>query len=515
MQPLKSVEIVLIPGIELREYSWYSSDMLEDLKTLHWSAYVVFAIHFVIQVALALRVIMRRRPVGETLAWVLVVFVFPFVGPLVYLLLGELRLGQRRARRFERLFLPIRDWLERLEDRFEDDPLQLSTACEQLAQLAERTLRIPCLPGNQLELVGNWKQVFCRLVTDIDAAQSTCHLEFYIWHLGGEADGVAEALIRARQRGVVCRVLVDALGSRRFLRSELADRMRKAGIQIQDALAGGLLRLPFVRFDIRMHRKIVVIDGSVAYTGSLNLVDPRYFKKDAGVGQWVDAMVRIEGPAVESLAITFLADWYVESDDELEELRTTGDARPQPKLADAAVQVLPSGPAYSGGAIEEVLIMAVYAARKELVLTTPYFVPNESLVMALASAAGRGVKVILIVPARVDSRLVRFASQAFKGDLLQAGVRIANFQGGLLHTKSVTIDGQFSLFGSLNLDPRSLRLNFEISLAIYNRQFTALLRELQQSYIDQSELMDLATWQQRPLRQRTAENFARLMGPLL
>jgi cardiolipin synthase len=273
--------------------------------------------------------------------------------------------------------------------------------------------------------------------------------------------------------------------------------------------------MPFVRFDLRMHRKIVVIDGRVAYTGSLNMVDPRYFKKDSGVGEWVDAMVRLEGPVVESLAITFLADWYIESNSELTELQHSGDAKPLPKVGEAAAQTLPSGPAYMSGAIEQILIMAVYSAREELVMTTPYFVPSEILLMALASAAQRGVKVILVVPAKVDSRLVRHASQASKGDLLKAGVRIANFHGGLLHTKSVTIDGEISLFGSVNLDPRSMRLNFEISLAIYNREFTRELRALQQSYIDKSHLMDLGAWQNRSLGTRVAENVARLWSPLL
>ena len=429
--------------------------------------------------------------------------------------MGELKLGQHRVQRSERLLTPFRDWLARLEDRFEDEPSRLSTEHEQLAQLGQKVFDLPVLPGNQIDLIDNWQGVFEHLIADIDAAKSTCHLEFYIWHLGGEADKVAEALIRASQRGVECRVLLDAMGSRPFLQSPMAGQLREAGIQIQEALAGGLMRLAFVRLDIRLHRKIVVIDGKIAYTGSLNLVDPRYFKKDSGVGQWVDAMVRLQGPIVEPLAITFLGDWFVESKEQLEDLQQKGDALPQPKAAEAAVQVLPSGPGHTGGSIEQVLVTAIYAARKELILTTPYFVPDESLLMGLISAAERGVKVILIVPKKVDSRLVRYASQAFKGDLLKAGVRIANFKGGLLHTKSVTVDGEFSLFGSLNLDPRSLRVNFEISLAIYNQEFTGQLRQLQQKYIDQSELMDLSAWEKRPSRQRVAENFARLVGPLL
>ncbi|QEG33015.1 cardiolipin synthase [Bythopirellula goksoeyrii] len=490
--------------------------MLEYLKQSHWPVYLpLFLIHLALQVILALRVVMRRRPVGETLAWVLIIFGLPVVGPALYIMMAELKLGQHRIGRSTKLLAPFRNWLAELEHRFEDHPLRLPIEHEQLAHLGKRTLNMPALPGNQIELLDNWQAVFKHLIADIDAAISTCHLEFYIWHLGGEADRVAEALVRASKRGVDCRVLLDAMGSRTFLRSPLAAEMKDAGVQIQEALSGGLLRMAFVRMDIRLHRKIVVIDGRTAYTGSLNLVDPRYFKKDSGVGQWVDAMVRLQGPTVEPLAITFLGDWYVESTEQLEDLQKNGDALPQPRIAEAAVQVLPSGPGHASGSIEQVLVTAVYAARKELILTTPYFVPNESMLMGMVSAAERGVKVILIVPKIVDSHLVRYASQAFKGDLLNAGVRIANFTGGLLHTKSVTVDGELSLFGSLNLDPRSLRINFEISLAIYNQEFTARLRELQQQYIDQSELMDLATWESRPAKERIAENFARLAGPLL
>ena len=476
---------------------------------------VVAALYISLQFVLAFRVIMRRRSVGESLSWILVIFVFPVVGPLAYLLMGELRLGGRRVRRFIELFPPFQRWLEEITLRHPVHWNELGVECEPLARLARETLGLPAQPGNELELIGSWQEVFERLIQDIEAAEHTCHLEFYIWHLGGEANRVAEALIDAAQRGVVCRVLLDALGSRTFLNSDLAERMVDAGVEVQPALPGGLFRLPFVRFDLRMHRKIVVIDGKVAYTGSLNLVDPRYFKKDAGVGQWIDAMVRVRGPAVESLATTFLADWYVETDYTMEDLRGNSGVEEQLSHGNAVLQVIPSGPAFQVEAIENVLLMAVYAAREELILTTPYFVPSESLRIALTSAARRGVKVVLVVPAKVDSLLVRYASQAFKGDLLRAGVKIANFKGGLLHTKSVSIDGEMSMFGSLNLDPRSMRLNFEISLAIYNRQFTSQLRELQQTYIDESELMDLETWHHRPVPQKFAENCARLLGPLL
>jgi cardiolipin synthase A/B len=483
--------------------------------TVSWLTALLVVLYVLFQIGLAIRIVLQRRAVGESLAWIMVVFVLPIAGPILYLLIGELRLGRRRARRIESLYEPIRQWTQQLSPRKRVDWTRLPVDCQPISLLAQRSLGLPSLPGNQLQLIDHWPDIFTKLLADIDAAESTCHLEFYIWHRGGMADDVAEALIRASRRRVVCRVLVDAIGSRAFLNSAQAQAMRVSGIEIEAALAGGLLRLPFVRFDLRMHRKIVVIDGRIAYTGSLNMVDPRYFKQDADVGQWVDAMVRIKGPVVEALAITFLADWYVEASDPLEKLQKTGDAGSQPAHGDCVVQTLPSGPAYQSDAIEQVLLMAVYSAKKELVLTTPYFVPNDSLRMALISASRRGVKVILVVPAKVDSLMVRYASQAFKGELLEAGIRIARFDGGLLHTKSVTIDGEISLFGSLNLDPRSFHLNFEILLGIYHAGFTKSLRELQQSYIDQSELMDVTAWHARPKTERFVECFARLLGPLL
>jgi cardiolipin synthase len=483
--------------------------------TWQWLTISGVLIHIAIQLGIGVRVVMRKRPTGETLAWIMIVFTLPVIGFMMYLFIGELRLGRRRARRFIELTQPIKRWLATIPERAEADWSQLDEVYEPLANLCERTVGVPALVGNQIELISQWQEVFNRLLADINAASSTCHLEFYIWNNGGEADRVADALIRAVARGVSCRVLIDDLGSDRFLRSDTAARMRAAGVEVVGALPGGLLRLPFVRFDLRLHRKIVVIDGRIAYTGSLNLVDPRYFKRDAGVGQWIDAMVRIEGPAVEALQITFLADWYVETEDSIEELQQSGDARPQPRRGDCALQVLPSGPGLAGNAVEHVLLQAVYAARTELVLTTPYFLPSEALSMALVAAARRGVKVILVIPKRVDSALVRYASGTFITELLQAGVRIAHFQGGLLHTKSVSVDGLYSLFGSVNLDPRSLRLNFEILLAIYDSALTEQLRALQQQYLDDSQLLDLAAHLARPWPQQALENFARLLGPLL
>ena len=474
-----------------------------------------FLFDLMVRVGLSLRVVMRRLSVGVSLAWLFVILVFPFAGAVAYLMFGELRLGRRRAARAALVRGPYRAWLSELTERTRPERNSVPREGEPLSRLAETLIGIPPLGGNRLELFPAWEAVLRSLVRDIDAAQRTCHLEFYIWNAGGLADEVAEALMRAAARGVVCRVLLDDIGSRPFLRSAWAGRLRGAGIKLQAALPARLWRMLFVRYDLRLHRKIVVIDGRIGYTGSLNLVDPRHFKQDAGVGEWVDAMARIEGPVVEPLAITFLEDWSLETGETAEALRETGDARPLERCGEAFVQVIPSGPADGSAAIQRIVMAAIYGAQSTLVLTTPYFVPDEAMVGALACAAQRGVDVRLIVPARVDSRLVRLASGAFRDDLAAAGVRIVEFDGGLLHTKSVTVDGRLSLFGSLNLDPRSMHLNFEITLAVYDETFTRKVRELQAAYESDSHVLDLAEREGRKWPGRLADNVARLVGPLL
>jgi cardiolipin synthase len=504
------------------------------MDQFHWMADAVFLADWVIRLGLSVRVVLRRLPVGVSLAWLLVILILPLVGAALYLTLGEYRLGHRRARRAAAYREACR--AEQGDGALEQrgptpssgrtpsngkpqsgafDLTALGPGVAALSRLAQSALGAPVLPGNRLQLLENAGAAFPALIADIDQARLGCQLEFYIWSPGGQADEVGAALTRAVKRGVQCRVLVDAVGSKAFLRSDLARGLRQDGVQIAAALPPGPLRLLFVRPDLRLHRKIAVIDGEVGYTGSLNLADPRLFKQDAGVGQWVDALARVQGPAVGALADTFREDWTLETAETLKPLRPDRGARPEATAGKAAVQVLPSGPDARVEAIEQVVLTALYAARREVVLTTPYFVPSEALLYALLSAAARGVAVTLIVPARVDSRMVRFASRAFQADLLAAGVRVALFQGGLLHTKSVTVDGQFSLFGSLNLDPRSLRLDFEITLAVYDADFTADLRRLQQHYLDGSALLDLATCRARSVLERLAEDSARLVGPLL
>lgn len=457
---------------------------------------------------LVVRLIARRGPIPVTLAWLVVIVFVPYAGVLLYLLFGEGQLGRARGEQIRRAMEPIWPQLEDRGRRYPVSWADADAAGRSIHRLALAWEGVPALGENRLSLVSGSQGFFDSLVADIDGASHSVSLLFYIWSEGGNADRVADALVRAVKRGVKCRLLLDHVGSRPFFKSQSHANLVHAGVEIRPALPVGLVRMWFQRADMRNHRKIVVIDGKIAYTGSHNLCDPAFFKKDAGVGQWVDAMVRLEGPTVPILELVFSVDW---SNGSAPELRETEKAHPQ----GVPIQVMPSQPGRATEAAHDVLVAMLYAAASEIRLTTPYFVPTEALLTALASAALRGVEVTLILPEKNDSFLVQQAADASLEALIAAGVRIARFGGGLLHVKSVTVDGKVSLFGSMNLDRRSLFLNREVSLIVYDPAFTRALRELQGSFLLASSWLDGKLWAKRSSRKQWLEACVRLVSPLL
>jgi cardiolipin synthase A/B len=478
-----------------------------------------------IRIGLSFRVIMRKRPHGITMAWLIIILLIPLLGALLYLLVGENRISDKRIARTRANQDHYQRWLNSLRERAPINWQDMADTCLPLHRQAETLIGIPAMTGNSLQVFETAEETIEAVIADISRARSTCHLQFYIWQEGGRVTAVEEALLEATRHGVICRILLDSIGSGDFLKSRRCRELREAGIRIRESLPAGLIKTLFARIDIRNHRKIVVIDGEIAYSGSTNMVDPRYFKQDSGVGQWIDVMVRITGPVVESLAGTFISDWILEADDQQLDIRdlTAGktasenrtDVHRVKPTGTTAVQLVPSGPGLVPEAIHSLLLTTIYSARSELVLTTPYFVPDEPLLTALKSAAQRGVSVIIILPQRNDSRMVHYASHAHFQELTESGVRIALFYGGLLHAKTITVDREFALFGSVNLDMRSFWLNFEATLFIYNRDFAAEIRTIQERYLQLSTNIDQRELAQRPVIKRFKENVALLIGPLL
>lgn len=473
--------------------------------------------HLVIASLIAIRVIMSRPGPGVGLAWILLVETLPFVGAGIYVIIGERRIGLRRARRLAALRVNFAEISAAAigEGLTDIDWSRHPPSARAMDTLGRRTTGSPTVHGSRFQLVTNTLDVLRAVIDDIDRAQASVLMEFYIWHKGGLANDVEDALVRAAERGVYCLVLVDAVGGGPWLRSRHARRLRRAGVRVRPALPVGLFRTVVGRTDLRLHRKIIVLDGEAAWTGSMNLVDPRFFKQGKGFGEWVDAMVRLEGAVVAELAATVIWDWALETGESVYELIEETHLERMNPDGPADIQVIPSGPVETQDCLLQMLLALINAAGSDLVLTTPYLVPDDAMTRAIRGAAGRGVKVTLIVPEHVDSFLTRHASRSYYGDLLDMGVEIRLYQGGLLHTKSITVDGAISMFGTVNLDHRSLWLNYEVALFVYDSDFTQQLRALQQDYIGDSRKLDRTAWDARPFSRRLLENTLRLASPLL
>ena len=489
--------------------------MLKDLL-LHPST-ITLIVHSLIILLLGVRVIMKRPATGVALAWLLVIAAFPFGGAVIYLLIGERRIGRSRTTGIQSLNSDYRRISDAaIEEGLTDvDWSRHSPAAEGMDRLGRSMAGSHTVCGSRFEMFSNTPAILQAIARDLDSAEKSVLMEFYIWNQGGLADDVLEAVIRAAQRGVHCCLLIDSLGARPWWKGGQPQRLRAAGVELKSALPVGLFRTLIGRTDLRLHRKIVVVDGRVAWTGSMNLVDPRFFKQDSGVGEWVDAMVRLQGSVVVPLAATMIGDWMLESGEPLEQIIERAELRLVKPEGGADIQVIPSGPGQSGDGLLQMILSLINAAQHELVLTTPYLVPDDSLLRAIRGAAGRGVSVRLIVPEKVDSFLTRFASRSYYDDLLDVGVEIYLFRGGLLHTKSITVDGAMSMFGTVNLDMRSLWLNYEVALFVYESGFAKQLRQLQQTYMDDSDRLDTETWTRRSFGNRFLENALRLVSPLL
>lgn len=484
------------------------------MEDINWLGYLLYATDLIISVSLGVHVLMRKRPTGVTVSWLLVILLLPYLGAVLYFLFGENRLDERRLKRARDIHELHHGNLLQLQAQTPEPEPVIRDSLVPIRDLALNVVGFPLQASNRLQLLESYRSIFKSLIDDIDRAERFCHLQFYIWFDGGFADEVAEAVMRAQKRGVTCRVQLDAFGSKDFLRSKTVRALRSAGVDVRAILKVSAFRVLVRRADHRNHRKIVVIDNAVAYIGSQNLVDPRFFKQERGVGEWVDVMVRVEGPSVEALDDVFIEDWQLETGRGVHLLKDQTPNR-STHSGETPVQVVPSGPVFRFMALHQLLTTAIYAARHRLMIITPYFVPDEPLRMALVSAARRGVSVTILVPEQVDSILVRHASRSMFSELLDAGVHIAEYHGGLLHTKTITIDGEFTVIGSVNMDMRSLWLNFEISLFVYDAGFAQTIDDLAEHYFVDSKFIDAVAWHNRSQARQFMESVFRMVSPLL
>jgi cardiolipin synthase len=486
-----------------------------------WVAPGLLLVSVAMSVTTVVFVLLDRRCRSQTaISWVLLVLVAPLVGPIIYWIAGKPWLSAKRERAYREVASDRAEVRRREEAaggsaarrRAREAVLAALTQDQRLIARQASTISgdFP-LSGNDIEIYDDADRLFERIETDIDAAERHVHVLYYIALDDETSCGVFRALERAARRGVPTRLLLDGLGSRGFLNSDRRTELEKAGVQVVEALPVGIVRRRFGRIDLRNHRKIVVIDGAIGYIGSHNLAS-KEFKVKEKFAPWIDATTRIVGPVVNDLQKIFVEDWFLETDEERWEMV----AQPPFDGAQPAVaQILGTGPATYESAMPQMVLSIVNLAEQEVVLTTPYFVPDEPALAALMTAARRGVRTVLIIPAKIDSRLVQMASQKFFQRLLDAGVEIWRFEGGLLHSKTIVADGKTSLMTSANLDRRSFELNLEASMVIYDAEVSGKLRELQGRYLKQSRRISASEWYRRPAWKRLRDNLVGLLSPLL
>jgi cardiolipin synthase len=476
----------------------------------------LFVAEWVVRLIMFVVVVTRKRSAATALAWLVVVAFVPFVGAIAYLLFGEVRLGRRRSREYQHLRDAVRQSPELRRQFSRHGAITLSGTHRLIGNLAGGVGAREPRPGNTLELIDAPAELFDRMVEDIDAAAHHCHLLFYIADDSRDdpvTRRVGDALVRARRRGVDCRMLLDAAGSRRFLRGRLAARLREAGVEVEAALPVNPLRAMAARLDLRNHRKLCVVDGRIGFAGSHNLTDPVYPGKEA-FGDWMDASVRTRGPIVYDLQEVFLHDWAFS-------VRTLPpDPAFFPPMAvpseeGVIASLLPTAPSMSRAPLLDVILQTLQLARDRVVLTTPYFVPDDSMLQAMRAAALRGVEVVLVLPKRGDHALTQAAGRSHYGFLLDMGVEIREYPGALLHAKTLTMDRKFAILGSANLDVRSFSLNFELALLVYDSDFASRLHYLQSEYLHSAVPVTRSAWEARSRLRTMGDNVARLVTPLL
>jgi cardiolipin synthase len=450
----------------------------------------------------------QRRSAAAARTWLLLIFLLPWPGLLIYALLGRIRVSELRREKLARASRAIRQE----EARLLAGNVQLGTvpaAFEPAVTLALHTGDFPPFAGNSIELLDDYAGWIARLVGDVDGARAQVHLLFYIFEADATGRLVADALSRAARRGVECRVLIDAVGGERGL-ARLARPLRADGVDVRAAMPAGLFRRSAGRFDLRNHRKIAIIDGRVAHTGSQNISNAEFVRGFPNE----ELMARITGPVVSQFEAVFLTDWFEETD-QLPGAAAADEARETAPTGTSVAQVLPSGPGYPRENARDLFIALLQAARASVVITTPYFIPDEPFLQALQSAASRGVAVHLIVSKHANQPFSQFAQRSYYEDLLACGVQIHLYRPRFLHAKHLTVDDDVAVLGSTNIDIRSFALNAEVNLIVFDPDVVRRLRRIQERYIANSDMPDATEWGRRGFARKTAENVARLADSLL
>ena len=457
-------------------------------------------------------VILDKRDPTKAMLWVVVLVMLPIAGLLLYFFFGQ-NLRRRhifkRKKRVDNSYLNVETFSHCISYVDSESSLANVATYRHVAQLLVNNSLAPVISGNAVKLFHEGVSAFEQLIADLEGARELIHMEYFIFRADRLGRHIAEILKAKARAGIDVRLIYDAVGSWGIPKSFIRD-LRAAGVQIYPFQR---VIFPYLssRLNYRNHRKILVIDGTIAHMGGMNVAD-KYISGDPVVGQWHDTQMRIEGPAVSALHLVFLTDWAFVSRSPYSFTPLDFTQRTLP--GHTALQITNSGPDSDWAAIMQSFFLAISKASKHIYITTPYFVPNESILTALRTAALSGIDVRILLPFKSDSRFVLWATFGYISTLLEAGIRVFLFQGGFNHSKIMMIDGNLATVGSANMDIRSFEDSFEVAAFIYDSELTAQLEAIFLRDTLQSKEIDLEDWVQRTFWNRMRHSFARLFSPL-
>ena len=481
---------------------------------MNW-VYIAGSIYILIVVAVCLRVIYETRSATKTMAYLLLILFIPVAGIVFYILFG---VNYWKTKSYIKKSVEDEKMLKILKKEmtiFMNETISPTDLAvennRELAVMLEKELRSPLTRRNKVKLLLNGEEKFPEVLEALRNAKHHIHIEYYIYEQDEIGEQVEEILIQKANEGIQVRFIYDDFGSPN-IKKRNAERMKKAGIEIYP-FQKVLFYLLANRLNYRNHRKIIVIDGQIAFTGGINVSD-KYINGKPHKLFWRDTHLRIDGPGVFYLQYLFLTDWNFCSGQKLEPDKLHFLPCPTHK-DDCFLQVAASGPDSEQPSVLFSLLQAIYLARKEILITTPYFIPGDSILEALRIAALSGLSVKLLVPGVGDSKFVNAASKSYYKDLLCAGVDIYMYQKGFVHAKTLVTDGNLSIIGTANMDYRSFELNFEVNVILYDKIFSEKLRTVFFKDIEDAEKIDTETWCNRPAYKQLPERVARLFSHVL
>ena len=482
---------------------------------MHVNWILVSAIYIIIVIAVCLRIVYDTRSSTKTIAYLLLSIFVPIGGILFYLVFGvnywKLKLYSKKSAEGKKILDKLEQEWEIPTGEFLKKSSNLLEGNYELAAMLLKELHTPLTGGNKVKLLVNGEEKFPEVLKALNEAKHHIHLEYYIYENDSIGKQIENILITKAKEGVQVKFIYDDFGSP-SINKKMEIRLKNAGVEVYP-FQKVLFYLLANRLNYRNHRKIIVIDGQTAFTGGINVSD-KYINNKPGRLYWRDTHIRIDGPGVFYLQYLFFTDWNFCCGKKIKptiEHFVADKKFPE----DTLLQVVASGPDADQPAILFSILQTINLATKEILITTPYFIPGDAILDALKVAALSGISVKLLVPGISDSKLVNAASSSYYGELLFAGVEIYLYNKGFVHAKTIVADGKLSVIGTANMDMRSFELNFEVNAIIYDEKISKKLRTIFFEDLRDAKKIDAKKWNKRPVYKQLPEKLARLFSPVM